>query len=252
MSIKETVAKGFKVTGQSMGLVMALFVFGTAWNLINLYVSRKFQAGASPTTPSPVLAVLGVIFLLVSIYVQAGSLVYIHSKLKSDTANLSMLLSSGGKYYLRLLLAGIVIALVAGLFFVVGGLAVSALKTVGIAIAVVLAGVGIYFVMLLFLAPYIIVSDDRKVVESIKSSVSIVRKNLLTVFGIALILIAVGFLVGIVLGLVMGGVGVAVKGAASQVIIAVASSFVNAFLGVVVTGTFMAFYLDYRNTQGAN
>ena len=51
MGIMGPVKKGFAVAGQSLNLVLTLFVFGVVWNLINLYMTTQLgPAGATPTT----------------------------------------------------------------------------------------------------------------------------------------------------------------------------------------------------------
>ncbi|MGH7198405.1 MAG: hypothetical protein ACREH5_06680 [Candidatus Omnitrophota bacterium] len=259
MGIGESVKKGFAVAGQSMNLVLTLFVFGAVWNLINVTLAP--QVGATPEAApaagvSAVMIAAGIIFILLSFYVQAGSLGYVSEKLKTGQAALPAFFASGARYYVRLLLLGLLVAAIVGTFILAAGLLIAllagALNILGIILGSIVAAIGIYFVILMFLAPYYIVAGDGKVIPSIKNSIGMVRKHLLTVLGIAIILILIGFGLGILLGVVFALLSVALKGAVSQIVFAVLSSFVNAFLGVLVTGSFMNFYLKASgNTGGA-
>lgn len=256
MAVGASIKKGFSITVQSVNLVLALFVFGLAWNLINLFYTAKFQNTAEPQLSAPIIAI-GIFFILISIFVQAGSLGYVRDLIKNGSADFGAFLSAGRKYYLKLLLLGLVVALVVGVFVLVAALAIAAtgqkVNPVSVTISVVVGLAGVYAVLLLFLAPYAAVADDQKVLQSLKTSVSLVQKNLLPAIGLALVLVVIGFAFGLVLGAIYALLTTAVKGIASQVVFAVLSSLVNAFLGLVVTGAFMNFYfsLSHNNTGGA-
>ncbi len=249
MGIGEAIKKGFGVAVQSFDLIFTLFAFGLAWNGVNIYYSKKISSEAL-AAPSPLVAILGGAFLLISIFMQGGSLAYVRDKIKTGSAGLSTFTASGIKYYLRILLLGIVIAAIAGAFLLAAGLLTTKLQTIGIVLAVILGGIGIYLILLVFLAPYIVVVDEGKAFASLSKSVTVVRKNLLLVLAVALLLVAIGFLIGLVLGLLLGLLTVVIKGVASQIVVAVLSSLVNAFLGVVVSASFMHIYLSH-NTSGA-
>jgi hypothetical protein len=105
---------------------------------------------------------------------------------------------------------------------------------------------------MLFLSPYAAVVDEKGVADSIKLSMKLVKKNILTLLGVSALLIVIGFGIGMVLGAILAGVSFVVKQqTVSQIIFAVLSSLVNSYLGVTVTAAFMSFYLslsDRNNT----
>ncbi len=255
MGIGEAIKKGFSITKQSWNLVLTLFVFGAIWNVISVFISPA--AGTTPDTPTTIrIVALGLVFILVSIYIQAGSLGYICEKIKQGSANFSKFFELGGKYYVKILLLGLLIALIAGGLILFAALAGAALQgklhILGVIVALLLAAVGIYAALLLFFAPYAIVADNEKVIAAVKKSVTLVRQNIGRVLGVLGILIAIGFGIGILLGLAFGALTAAAPGQASQIAFGIMSSFVNAFLGVVVTGSFMSLYLSFSNTSNAN
>ena len=250
MSVKSSVKKGFGVARQSLPVVGILSLFGFIWSLINLYYAPRVQQ--NPQTALSILIIIAtIIFLFVSIFLQAGSLGYVRDKIKQGQADLSIFLSTGGKYYLPIFLVGLIITLVAVVLIVLAALCVAFLKVVGIVIAVIIAVIGVYLLLLVFFAPYIIVVKDEKAGAALKKSVSLVKKNLLAVLGISLILILIGFVIGILIGLLLGLTNVVVPSPASKIIYALVSSLLNSFLGVFVTASFMNFYMEVSNTSGA-
>jgi hypothetical protein len=105
----------------------------------------------------------------------------------------------------------------------------------------------------MFLAPYFIVVGGEKIIQSIKNSIGLVRKNLLVVLGIILIIIiivALSFAALLLAAYLLTSLGV--RGTASLVVLSVLGSFFNAFLSVLVVGALMNFYLKASaNTGGA-
>ncbi len=260
MGIGASLKKGFSVATKSMDLVSILFAFGFLWNLISIFAIKN------PETPSPqesaIMIVSGVLFILISIFMQAGSMGYVRDVVKTGTAGLASFTANGGKYYGRFFLVGIIVALVAGVFLILASLALAFLgqnpppqNIIGFVLAALADGIGVCFVMLMFLAPYIVVSEDKKAIESLKQSGALVKQDFLRILGIFVLLILIGFGLGLIIGLIFAAISAAGAGESTvaKVIFAALSSFVNAFLGVLVTGTFMTYYLgrNQSNTAGA-
>lgn len=252
MGIGEAIKKGFSITTRSWDLVLTLFVFGAVWNVISIFVNP--DAAAAPDTQTTIkLVAIGIVFILLSIYVQAGSLGYICDKVKQGQASFSRFLELGGKYYFKILILGLVIALIAGGLILLAALAVAGLQgslnIVGVILALLLAAAGIYVALLFFLAPYAVVADNESPIAAIKKSTKLVKQNIGKVLGILAILIVIGFGVGLILGLVFALLTASIPGQASQIGFGIVSSFINAFLGVVVTGSFMSLYLSISNNN---
>ena len=258
MGIGESIKKGFSATKKSASLISVLFIFGFIFNLVSVLMGPKGApaAGAATPPPSPAMIVAGVIFIFLSIFFQAGSMGFIRDLIKTGSAKMSDFTASGGKYYLRLLVLGIVVSLIIGVFVLLAALGVAFLKDklapLGVLIAIFFGALGIYFVILLFLSPYAAVVDEKGIGESLKISTKLVKKNILTLLGLSGLLILIGFGIGLVLGAILAGLTYVVKQeAVSQVVFALLSSGVNEYLGVVVTAAFMNFYLslpDRNNT----
>jgi hypothetical protein len=248
MFIKASVGKGFGVARQSLAVVGVLSLFGFVWNLINIYFAPKLQTPSARVSLAMVFA--SVVFILASIFLQAGTLGYIREKIKQGKADFSLFMSSGSRYYGRLFLVGLIITLAVVAFIAVGAVAVAFLKTVGIVIAVLIGIAAVYLILLMFFAPYAVVINEEKAMASIKKSMGLVKKNFLGVLGISGLLILIGFLAGLLVGLIFGLMNVALPGIVSQVIFAFLSSILNAYLGIFVSASFMNFYLEINNTPG--
>jgi hypothetical protein len=257
MGIGEAISKGLGVAKKSMGLVLLLFVFGAVFNVLNVFLAPPVPVeGAEPTPPSPAMIAVGVVFIFLTIYFQGGSMAYVRDSVKSGAATLASFTAGGGKYYVKLLLLGLLVAAVIGVFVLlaalVAGFLGSLVPFLAIPAAILLGALGIYFVVLLFLSPYAAVADDQGVGASIKLSMKLVKKNILKLLGISLLVIVIGFGVGLVLGALLAGISVVIKAQQPvQIVFAVLSSFVNAWLGVFVTAAFMNFYLSLPDRNNA-
>ena len=108
MSIFGYIAKGFSIAKSSVSLLLTVFAFSFVWTLINL----PFVSADGAAEPSAVTAILGVVFMLLSIFIQAGSIGYVEQVVKQGKAGLDVFVQAGTKNYLRMLGLGIVVGLV--------------------------------------------------------------------------------------------------------------------------------------------
>ncbi len=253
MGVGEAISKGFTVTKKSLGLVTLLFVFGSIFNLLNVFLAPQgpVAAGDTPPPPSPALVVAGAVFILLTIYFQGGSMAYLRDAIKKGSASLSDFSAGGGKYYVKLLVLGLIVTVIIGVTVLLAALLAGLLGAISpfiaVPVTILLVALGIYFVVLLFLAPYAVVGDEHSAGASIKISIKLVKRNILTLLGISLLMIVIGFGIGLVLGGILAGVSMALKAPmATKIIFALLSSLVNAFLGVLVTATFMNVYLSLQ------
>jgi hypothetical protein len=250
MGVGEAISKGFAIAKKSLGLIILLFIFGFVFNLLNIFLAPAGAvAGGEAPPPSPALMGLSAVFVLLTIYFQGGSMAYVRDLIKNGSAAMPEFLGGAGKYYVRLLALGLIVALVIGVTVLVAALLAGVLGTISpfiaVPVTILLAALGLYFVVLLFLSPYAAVVDEKGVRLSIKLSMRLVKKNILPLLGISLLMVVIGFGIGLVLGAILAGVSLAIKAEmATKVVFALMSSLVNAFLGVLVTAAFMNFYLS--------
>ncbi len=243
--IGDSISKGFNIATKSLNLVLVLFVFGAIFNILSiLWTPADLPAGA---LPPPQLIALGVIFIFLTVFLQAGSMGYVRDAIKTGAHSMASFAANGGRYYLRLFLLGLVVSLVIGVFVLLAALSANFLQGIpvlGVLLAILFAALGIYFVILFFFAPYAAVVDEKGVGESLKLSMKLVKKNIFPLIGMSLLLIAIGFGIGLVLGALFAGISLVIKSEqTAAMLFAVLSSFVNAMLGVFVTAAFMNYYL---------
>ncbi len=252
MSVGELIKKGFGIALKSKPLIVVLFVFSFVWNLINIPLSQRLQQ--ANVGISLAVVALSLVFILLSVFMQAGTLAYVRDVIKTGKSTLAVFKDAGLKYYLRILAIGVIIGLavvvlfsLAALVFVVLGNAPNVLKVL---IATVFVVAGIAGVLFLFLAPYAAVADEKAVFEAFRSSIDIVKSFFWRLFLTGLVLIVILFVLGFLIGLIIGLLSAILKGAAGQLVTGFLSSLLNAYFGIVVTGTFMSFYLTAKPSAG--
>ncbi len=261
MGVMEAIKRGFGIASKSLGLVLVLFIF----NLLGNLASIPF-AGVQPgTTPSPQLTaaalIFSIVFILISIFVQGGSLGLVRDIIKQGKMALGSFASYGLKYYFRLFGLGLLIILIVGIVALIAGLVIAAtaplnnqvVTTLAVIVSVLIAlVVGVLYFIPFTLSPYALVCDETGIIESLKKSLVVAKKPISRVFKlmllfVLLILIAlgVGFVVGFIAGLITALTPIAV----GRVIMAIATSIVNGYLGIVMTASFMSFYLGYTGKE---
>jgi len=261
MTVMDAVKKGFSVSQKSMGLLSILFSFNIIWNILGVFMLPQTPAGApgGPAPASPLWVALSIIFILLSIFIQGGVLGVVKDLVKQGTAKLGDFSTYGKKYYFKLFGLGVLVTLIISLFAILAALMIAIAAPSGNKIllgimsiaALIIAGVGIYFIILLLFSPYVLVVDDLGVVPSIKKSMEVVRKIILKVLGLAVILILIAFGLGLITGMVSGLVSLVIKNKLAQVIGAVLTSALNAYVSIIMTSGFMAFYMGLTKPESS-
>lgn len=252
MGILEAIKKGFGAASKNMLLVAVLFVFNLIFNLISIPLTPKPQdtpAGTAPQFTAPML-IYSIIFILASVFMQGGALGAVRDYIKNGSMKLQSFASYGLKYYLRLLGLGALIVLIIAIVAIIATLIVAAtaplnnpVVTVISAVAAILIGMfGLYWIILLVLSPYSIVTDEAGVISAMKKSMGVVKKAFWKTLLLLVLMVLISLGIGFIIGILMGLISVAVP-AAGQVIIAVANSIVNSYIGVAMMAAFMVFYL---------
>lgn len=267
MGIVDAIKKGFGVASKNIMLVLILFVFNLIWNVINV---AMMPAGAMPapgataaaptTVPAETaLATLAVtvIFILISVFMQGGSLGVVRDYIKEGKMKLGNYASYGLKYYLRLFGLGLLIILFVVIVALIAALIVAATTPLNNAIATVIAAiiavaiglVGIYFVLLLVMSPYALVCDEAGVVESMKRSMRIVRAAFFKVLFLLVLLVLIAIGIGVLLGVAAGLMAVALPLKAGQIVIGAVNSLFNGYFGIVMMAAFMSLYMALASKE---
>ncbi len=262
MGVIEAIKKGFVVAAKGMSLVAVLFVFNLVGNLATLPFTPAPGAAVTAQATLPLL-IISLIFILISIFIQGGSLGLVRDIVKEGKMKLSAMAQYGAKYYARLFVLGLIIllfvavvallaALVIGLTAPLNNAAIS-----GVAVAIVLAvtiALALYFFIPFILSPYAVVCDELGAIEALKKGIAVGRTPFSRVFTllllvILLVLIALG--VGFLIGLLVGLVSAVLPAEGARILMLVVSSVVNSYLGVVATAAFMAYYLAKKEGVSA-
>jgi len=261
MGMLETIKKGFGVASKNLVLVFVLFVFNLIWSMVNIAFmpagtvpapgAGASQAPAIPPETALATLVFSVLFILVSIFMQGGSLGVVRDYIKEGKMKLSRFASYGLKYYLRLLGLGLIIILFVLIIAVIAALIIAATAPLNNVIATVIASIvaiviglaGIYFVILFVMSPYTMVSDEIGVIEAMKRSMRVVKKSFWKILLLLILLILIAIGIGVLLGIVTGLLTAALPAKTGQIIIGVASSLFNGYFGIVMMASFMALYM---------
>ncbi len=252
--ILEAIRKGFGVATKNLGLVLVLFIVNLIFNLISIPLAVKPGTQVPPQLTIPVL-IFSIVSILVSIFVQGGSLALVKDYIKEGKMRLVGFASYGLKYYLRLLSLGLLIILIIGITALIAGLLVAVttplnnavITNIAVAIAVIIVLIiGLLYFIPLALSPYALVCDEVGVIEAMKRSLKVGKNPLSRIFLILLLLVLLVLIslgIGFVVGFLVGLINAVVPANAGQILMGIATSLINGYLGVVMIAAFMTFYL---------
>lgn len=248
------IKKGFGLASKSLGLVLVLFAFNLILNLVSMPFAVTPGAVVTPEMGSAAV-IFSIIFILLSVFFQGASLGVVRDIIKEGHAQLGKFASYGLKYYIRLLVLGILIILIVAVTALIAGIIIAitsplnnaVVTTIAAVIAIAIAvAVGLLYFIPLMISPYVLVSEESGVIASMKKSLEVIKKPfsrawaLLLLF-VLLVLISLG--VGFVLGFIVGLISTVIPAGAGKVLMAIITSIINSYLGVVMIGSFMTFYL---------
>lgn len=254
IGIFEAVKRGFGIASKSLSLVLVLIVF----NLIGNIASMPFAVAPGQTPPPEAMTgalIFTVVFILISIFMQGGALGLVRDSIKEGKIKLSSFASYGAKYYLRLLGLGVIIILAIAIVAIIASLAIALTAPLGnqmiSSIAIVAAiAIGVITSLLYFipfaLAPYALICEELGIIKAIKRSLAVAGRPLVKVFMLILlfiILILISLGVGLVFGFLVGLITAAVPEMIGKMLMAVVTSVINGYLGIVMMAAFMVFYL---------
>ena len=257
----EAIKKGFGVASKNLVLVLVLFVFNLIWNAVNIAIIPTgivplpgYPAATPPPMPPEVALktlAFSILFVLVSIFMQGGSLGVVRDYIKEGKMKLSQFASYGLKYYLRLLGLGLIIILLVVIVAAIAALIVAATAPLNNVVATVIASIvaiaiglaGIYFVVLLVMSPYTMISDETGVIEAMKKSVKVVKKSFWKILLLLVLLVLIAIGIGVLLGIAAGLLTVALHPKVGQIVIGVINSLFNGYFGIVMMASFMALYM---------
>ncbi len=255
MGIFGAVSKGFNVATKSLGLIIVLFVFNLLGSIASLpFATVQPGAEATPQLTAGAL-IFSSLFILISIFIQGGTLGLVRDVVKEGKMNLASMTQYGLKYYLRLLGLGVLIVLIIAIVALAAGLLIAitaplnnaVITAVAVIIAVAIAvAIGLLFFIPFTLSPYAIVVDELSVVDSMKKALDVARKPFAKVFSLLLliiVLVAIALVVGFIVGFLVGIVTAFIPAGIGRGLMMIVTSAINGYLGVVISGSFMVYYL---------
>ena len=261
VGVFEAIKRGFGIATKSLGLVLILIIF----NLIGNFASMPFAIapGQTPTPQEMFGAVIfTLVFVLISIFIQGGALGLVRDFIKEGKMKLASFASYGSKYYVKLLGLGLLIILIIGIVALLAALLIAVtaplnsvlISGIAIAIAIAIGIVASLFYFIPFaLSPYALICEGLGVIASLKRGLVVAKKPFVRVFLLILlfaILILISLGVGVALGFVVGLISAVIPAMAAKILMAVVTSIINGYLGIVMMSAFMVYYLGLvANTE---
>jgi hypothetical protein len=259
--VLEAIKKGFGIAAKSLGLVLIMIIFNLIGNLASMPFATPAGQAPSPDLMTGAL-VFTAVFIFISIFIQGAALGLVRDVIKEGKMKLASFATYGVKYYVKLLGLGVLIVLIIGIIALISTLLVAATAPVnnivisGIAIAIAIAiGVvaSLFYFIPLALSPYALVCEELGIIAAMKRALVVAKKPFIRVFLLVLlfvILILISLGVGVVFGFIIGLISAVVPEAAGKILMAVITSIINGYLGIVMMGSFMAYYLGLAaNTE---
>ena len=251
----EAIKKGFGIATKSLGLVLILIIF----NFIGNIASMPFAVPAGQTpTPQMVAGAVAftIVFILISIFIQGGALTLVRDSIKEGKMKLALFASYGAKYYIKLLGLGILIVLIIGIVALIAALLIALtaplnnviISGIAIAFAIAIGVIASLFYFIPFaLSPYALICEGLGVIASMKRGLVVAKKPFVRVFLLILlfvIMILISLGVGLVFGFLVGLVSAMIPAMAGKILMAVVTSIINGYLGIVMMAAFMTYYLS--------
>ncbi len=253
MGIVEIVKKSFGQVSKLLNVVLIFFVFNGIIGLISLPLSDPARSG------EPGIIVLSIIssllFFLVFVLLQGGTLGVIKDQIKGNTCDLSQIIEYGKKFYTRILTLLLIYILVA-----IGAVLILSMVSAGILllgdnlvtrslVAIVVTAAAVGMITLLVYPIYAIVAEDSSALEGFKKGVATAKDNFVKTLGLFMGLLIISLVISLIIGFITGLVTVPLGGNIGQVIIAIVNAAVQSYISVVMMVAFMSFYLSVSSAS---
>jgi len=261
MGIIESIKKGFGVATKSRQLMLLLFGFGFICNLVNVLLRNNVVLLTNQVQTLGVGAFIAIIvlyslfILLTIIFMEAGILAYVRDVVKDGQSSLARFKEAGFKFYLRVLAINFIVGLSIMVLFILAELIMKVLagapNILILVVAMIFVVAVIVAVVFLSLTPYAAVADDLGVFDAFKTSIAVAKASFWKLFFTGLLLILVPFILRFIVESVIGHLSAILTGTPAQIVTGFMSSLLNAFFGIVGSGTFMTFYLANQGSSGS-
>jgi len=258
MGVFNALKSGFSIAAKNLKLWGVLVVINVILFILAI-ISLVAIMGPSMVNPANVanppqptasqivgMIIVVVIGFLLQLFVNAGVVGSIRDAVKAGSVKLGDFLKYANKYFVRFVLFSLLMLVVVIVFGVIAalliGLMASLAKGVAAILGIILGIVGLVILVILglygSLVPVIIVSDEKKVGDSIRSAAGLLGKKLWATLGLALIYWIMFLLLAFV-NYIANLAGTAALSIASQIVV----SLINIFLSLAFIGSFIKYYL---------
>src|SRR4030042_1494082 len=247
MSIGEAIENGFSQSVKLLRVALIFFVLNVIMGLISLPMAGTENA-QKPGVAALSFA-LSVVFFVIFIFLQGGTLGLARDILKRGSHNMSNFVMYGKKYYMRilgLLLIYILIAIAVVLLLALAGSGILAIANNNFTKAIVgtiVLIVAVMAIVLLLYPIYSIVADENSVIQALKKGVRTSWNSFWRTLLLFVLLLVISIFISLVVGFIIGLITVPLPFKVTQVIITIVNSAIQAYIPIVMMLALMGFYL---------
>ena len=262
MKIFQAIVSGTKVTTRNLQLILWLTIFQVVSGVLTMVLAPGVATVGPEQNPFALIPwwfwIWVLIVLFVGVFVQSGVLTYLKEATRSGTSNWNQFLEGAKKFFLRILLFGllflaaiviaaVLVATISGMFgLLFGGGSETAGGTVAVIFSILL-GIGIFVgsVFLVF-SPMAIVVGDEKLFVGVVKSVQLVTKYFWRSLGLYALLVIFIFLANLVVSIVVNGLfGILIRNLTvlSYVVTVINAPFI-AYFTTIFTASLISYYMS--------
>jgi len=243
----ESIKKAFILSVKAVKLFYIVAAVNILANVVNLLVIPAPVEAEMSVGRSFLVLGIAILFLLIAIFITGGMLAYVKDLVKAGTANLAPFIDNSKKYFVRILCLGLILLAI----FIIGILVNRILAFLPNALRVIVmilisVAVGIFLVM----APYALVANELRVVESLKKGISVARKNFAKILGLILIMLGIYIVLLIAASVIIAILSLILRPLSSY-ITAIVIAIAMAVQAVLVNIAYMDFYLKSAEIKSA-
>ena len=261
MGVFEAIGKGIGLVAKNPKLFLLMIVISVVLILagipllIAIFGPATMQAGGGAALTAEQLSKINwglfILFILVStiaqIFVNSGLVGLIKDMVKTGGCKLGNMLGHAKKYFLNFLLFAVimmlvvaVIVLIIAILGIIAGAIGSKIAAIGVILGIIAGIIALAALVLMGIygsfGPVVIVSEDKKALEAIKSIAGFLKGKMWKSIGLGTSYWAILILITVVNNLIVGA------GGAMAVVVQIISGLLNMYISLAYIASFMYFY----------
>ena len=269
MKIFQAIGSGISVTTRNLRLILWLTIFQVVSGVLTMVLAPGVATVGPEQNPFALIPwwfwIWVLIVLFVGVFFQSGVLTYLKEAARSGTSNWEQFLEGAKKFFLRILLFGllflvaiviaaVLVVIISGMFgLIFGGGSEATGGTVAVIFSILL-GLGIFVgsIFLIF-SPMAIVVGDEKLFVGVMKSIQLVIKYFWRSLGLYVLLVACIFLANLIVTIVVNGLfGIIIR---NLTVLSYVTTIINApfiaYFTTIFTASLISYYMSLSSPTQA-